>query len=397
MAIAARGMKFDVNTLYLTNVAVLLVTAFMALLYWLRNREQVAVLVWAAATALGGVGTLVIGVFGPVPHMDPSIVGNTLIVAGVVLAWESMRRFNDRPAAPRRVAACVLAFLVVFATAWALSADLRVRVFLGSLALAGFAFLASREIAAGGRQDPVSGRATTALIFGIVALDMAIRAAHAALGPPVDRELAFFEDPVQGHTMFAMTIGLVCLSVSGLSTMSHERLLHRYERLALTDELTGLPNRRFFDENAPRLVRRAQRDGKPVSLLVMDLDHFSDINERVGHSGGDRVLAAFAEALRAHVRPTDIVCRYGGEEFCALLVDVRLEQAVAAAGRLRTAVAGLAVEIGGRPVAFTVSIGVASLVGDDLAGALERADQALYRAKHAGRNRVAAAADEAAA
>jgi len=92
-------MHFDAQTLYFTNVAVLFVAAIMAVLYWLRNRDQTAVGVWAAATGLGGQGTLVVGVFGPIPHMDPSIVGNTLIVAGVVLAWESMRRFNGRPTA----------------------------------------------------------------------------------------------------------------------------------------------------------------------------------------------------------------------------------------------------------------------------------------------------------
>lgn len=384
-------MKFDVQTLYFTNVAVLFVAAIMTFLYWLRNRDQVGVAVWAAATALGGVGTLIVGLFGPVPHMVPSIIGNTLIVAGVVLAWESMRRFNGRPSGHGRVAGCIVVFLVAFGLAWTIGADLRVRVFLGSLAIATFTFLASREIAFGGGRERLSGRMMTAVIFGIVALDMAIRAAHAALGPPVSRDLAFFEEPVQGHTLFAMTIGLVCLSISGLSTMAHERLLHRYERLALTDELTELPNRRFFIEHASRVAERAADDDKPASLLVMDLDHFSDINERFGHGGGDEALVAFASTLRSQVRPTDIVARYGGEEFCALLVNADLPHAKEAAERIRSAIEALAVDVKGQPMRFTVSIGIAAVRGADVDDAIDRADHALYRAKHEGRNRVAVA------
>jgi diguanylate cyclase (GGDEF)-like protein len=384
-------MHFDAKTLYFTNVAVLFVTAIMASLYWLRNRDQAAVGVWATATGLGGLGTLVVGLFGPIPHMDPSLVGNTLIVAGVVLAWESMRRFNEREADWGRVAACVAVFLVVFGVAWALGADLRVRVFIGSLSIAVFTFLASREIAFGGEHERLSGRTTTAVIFGIVALDMAIRAAHAALGPPVARDLAFFEEPVQGHTLFAMTIGLVCLSISGLSTMAHERLLHRYEHLALTDELTELPNRRFFMEHAHRVAQRAAVEGRPTCLLMMDLDHFSRINERFGHTGGDEALVTFAIALRSHVRPTDIVARYGGEEFCALLVDTDIAGAKEVAERVRSAIDSHTLEVKGQLMHFTVSIGIAALAGADVDGAIERADRALYRAKHDGRNQIAVA------
>jgi diguanylate cyclase (GGDEF)-like protein len=289
------------------------------------------------------------------------------------------------------VAGSIVAFLLVFGAAWLVGADLRVRVFIGSLALALFTFLASREIATGGRHERLSGRATTAVIFGIVALDMVIRAGDALLGPPVARDLAFFKEPVQGHTLFAMTIGLVCLSISGLSTMVHERLLHRYERLALTDELTELPNRRFFMEHAERVAKRAAGDARPACLLMMDLDNFSQINEGFGHTGGDEALVAFAIALRSHVRPTDLVARYGGEEFCALLVDTDLPHAKEAAERLRSAIEGLTVEVKGRPLGFTVSIGIAVLQSADIDDAIDRADRALYQAKHAGRNRVAVA------
>jgi len=384
-------MHFDAQTLFFTNVAVLFVAAFMAFLYWLRTPDQVALRIWAAAMGSGGVGTLIVGLFGPVPGMAPSLIGNAFIVTGVVLAWECMRRFNGRPPGYGRVVGSIVTFMLVFGAAWLMGADLRVRVFIGSLTLALFTSLASREIAMGGRHERLSGRATTAVIFGIVALDMVIRAVDAVLGPPVARDLAFFQEPVQGHPLFAMTIGLVGLSISGLSTMVHERLLHRYERLALTDELTELPNRRFFMEHAERVAKRVTGDARPASLLMMDLDNFSEINESFGHSGGDEALVAFAIALRSHVRPTDLVARYGGEEFCALLADTDLPHAKEAAERLRSAIERLTVEVKGRPLSFTVSIGIALLQGTDIDAALDRADRALYQAKHEGRNRVAVA------
>src|SRR5437016_3356002 len=101
-------MQLDVHTLYFTNVAVLFITATMAFVYWLQHRDQVAVEEWALATAVGGTGTLVLGLFGPVPTIDPGIVGNTLIVAGFILAWESMRRFNGRAAANSRVVVLIV-------------------------------------------------------------------------------------------------------------------------------------------------------------------------------------------------------------------------------------------------------------------------------------------------
>src|SRR5882757_5901352 len=393
----ARCMQLDVQTLYFTNVAVLFIAAITAVFFWRRNPDEIGLQEWAIATGLGGVGTLLLGLFGPVPARGLSIIGNTLVFAAFVIAWESTRRFNGRPAANSRVAVLIFAFLVVFGTAWYLGADVRVRAVLVSLAVTPWAFLASREIALGGREEPLSSRIPAAIISAAVGVDMLLRAIDAGFSPPVIPELAFFEDPVQSHLVFAMTIGLVCLSIGGLSMMEQERMLKRHEKAALTDELTQLPNRRFFDEQAGRLIKRASMNGAPACILIMDLDRFARINERFGHAGGDRVLAAFAALLREHIRPTDLVARYGGEEFCALLVDTDVTEGERIAQRLRAAVADLVVDLHGQPISFTVSVGLAALQGDDLGGSIERADRALYQAKRQGRDRVAIAASESSA
>jgi diguanylate cyclase (GGDEF)-like protein len=335
----------------------------------------------------------VLGVFGPVPaSVGMGIIGNTLVFASFAMAWETMRRFNGGLAANGRVAILILVFLVIFGATRYLGADVRVRAVLVSLAVAPLALLASREIALGGKKEPLSSRTPTAIIFGAVAVDVLLRAIDAGFSPPIIPELAFFEDPFQSHLVFAMTIGLVCLSVGGLSMMEQERQLKRHEKAALTDELTQLPNRRFFDEQSGRLIKRASMNGAPACILIMDLDRFARINERFGHAGGDRALAAFAALLREHIRPTDLVARYGGEEFCALLVNTDVTEGERIAQRLRAAVADLVVDLHGQPISFTVSVGLAALQGDDLGGSIERADQALYQAKQQGRDRVAVAA-----
>ncbi len=386
-------MQLDVQTLFFINVAVLFVAAMTAVIFWRRNPRETALQEWAVAMCLGGVASLVLGVFGPVPaSLSMGILGNSLAFASFTMSWEAMRRFNGRPSANGRVAILIVAFLVIFSTARYLGADVRLRAVLISLAVTPLAFLASREIVLGGTKEPLSSRTPTAVILGAIGVDMLLRAIDAGFSPPVIPELAFFDDPFQSHLVFAMTIGLVCLSVSGLSMMEQERQLKRHEKAALTDELTQLPNRRFFDEQGGRLVKRASMNGAPACILMMDLDRFARINERFGHAGGDRALAAFAAVLREHIRPTDLVARYGGEEFCALLVNTDVTEGQRIAQRLRTAVADLVVDLQGQPMSFTVSVGLAALQGDDLGDSVERADQALYQAKRQGRNRVAVAA-----
>jgi diguanylate cyclase (GGDEF)-like protein len=386
-------MQIDVQTLFFTNVAVLFVAAITAVIVWRRNTREIALQEWAVAMCLGGMGSLVLGVFGPVPaSLGMGILGNSLVFASFTMSWEAMRRFNGGPAENVRIAILIVAFLVIFGTARYLGADVRVRAVLISLAVTPLAFLASREIFLGGRKEPLSSRTPTAVIFGAIGVDMLLRAIDAGFSPPVIPELAFFDDPIQSHLVFAMTIGLVCLSVSGLSMMEQERQLKRHEKAALTDDLTQLPNRRYFDEQCGRLIKRASTSGAPACVLMMDLDRFSRLNERFGHAGGDLALAAFAALLRQHMRPTDLVARYGGEEFCALLVDTDVTEGERIAQRLRAAVADLAVDMRGQPIGFTVSVGVAALQRDDLGGSIERADQALYRAKQQGRDCVAVAA-----
>ena len=170
-----------------------------------------------------------------------------------------------------------------------------------------------------------------------------------------------------------------------------ERELHR---LATTDMLTGMANRRAFLEAATQVYEKARADGAPFALLMLDLDHFKTINDQLGHLEGDRALAEFAHVVKTQLRATDVVGRLGGEEFCVLLPLTAHDQAVEIATRIMHGVActPLADEAG-RPYRITVSVGVGTISPHDrsLRDVLDRADQALYLAKNRGRNQIAIA------
>jgi two-component system cell cycle response regulator len=168
--------------------------------------------------------------------------------------------------------------------------------------------------------------------------------------------------------------------------------------MAVTDQLTGLYNRRYLASHLTAMFDRAFWTGRPLSVMILDLDHFKKVNDTYGHDAGDKVIQAFAERIRASVRGMDLACRYGGEEFLIAMPDTEKGQAQAVAERMREEAEKESVVLnGGRDeLKFTVSIGIASTEDgpkDDTAQRLvKRADEALYSAKTGGRNRVVAKA-----
>jgi diguanylate cyclase (GGDEF)-like protein len=181
----------------------------------------------------------------------------------------------------------------------------------------------------------------------------------------------------------------LALAAAGALAWDNARLGERARLLASVDALTGVDNRPRFFTRAEDRVAAARSGGHPLAALMIDVDHFKDVNDAHGHRVGDDVLRTVADRLAAHLRPGDVLGRYGGEEFAAVLRDDG-EGAEAVAERLRRAVAADPVRRGDRELAVTVSVGVAHLrpADRDLSALLARADAALYLAKHSGRNRV---------
>jgi two-component system C4-dicarboxylate transport sensor histidine kinase DctB len=164
-------------------------------------------------------------------------------------------------------------------------------------------------------------------------------------------------------------------------------------RASITDPLTGAYNRRFFVEAFAKLSEMAQRYNSPLSIVLIDVDHFKKVNDIHGHSAGDKVLIALADLYRAEMRGSDVFARLGGEEFAMALHNSDAASSIQVAERLREKVMGRPVEVDGQVINITVSCGVAlhTPALASLDSTMERADKALYRAKHSGRNRVALA------
>lgn len=185
---------------------------------------------------------------------------------------------------------------------------------------------------------------------------------------------------------FALGYRIRLLQDEGRSLRERERSLRE---MTVTDELTGLFNRRFFSATLEKNVTEAARSGKPLTLLVMDVDHFKGFNDAHGHAEGDEVLREIGHVILRNLREGDIACRYGGEEFVAILHQADLDVAVEVAERVRTRFEAALAQRWPDIVPLTVSIGVCTWQrGETAEDLFKRCDRALYRAKEAGRNRV---------
>ncbi len=226
-------------------------------------------------------------------------------------------------------------------------------------------------------------------LFGLV---MAFMAGHRPADYPPAIEIGHF-------LMLAIMLPAVAVLTARLSRIRRRLSLQREElaralaqlqAIATRDELTGLPNRRQMQALMDQELLRSLRHGHDFCIAVVDLDHFKRVNDEYGHAAGDAVLRAFAQAGQAALRATDVLARWGGEEFVVLLPDTAMPPALGGMERLRQQIEALSIDIGGdRTLSITVSIGLTGHHrGEALADTLARADQRLYQAKAAGRNRI---------
>jgi diguanylate cyclase (GGDEF)-like protein len=198
-------------------------------------------------------------------------------------------------------------------------------------------------------------------------------------------------------SVFVLVFGTACvIGASQLENWSRRNFLEsqHISDLAQHDPLTGLNNRRIFDEQLNELWQRAVEQGRSIAMLLIDVDHFKSFNDQYGHQAGDRTLQRVAQSLQQLItRPLDVLARYGGEEFGVILYDIGADEAETIGERMRRAVSQLAIEHGARHAGgrLTISVGVAFIEPSaerQSRGALQLADQALYEAKVRGRNRV---------
>lgn len=315
------------------------------------------------------------------------------LLGAQALLWAGLRSFNDQPTHHRRAVLAVMAPPLLLGLT-PLGDSLPARVSLYAIANAGFAGMALRDAYKAQCNERL---VTRWLVAGALLANVLFALARlwSGLHDPIPVATLVGKNVMQPSATVTSLIVLFLTNLTLLLTV-HERMMRRLQGRANSDALTHVMNRMGFAELGTRHLDRCVRSRQPATLMMLDLDHFKQVNDAHGHAVGDRLLCAFARTTRHMVRPGDLIARYGGEEFCVLLPNANLAQGADVAERLRRRFAALRLRVGGQSVQATVSIGVAELAlpSEALEHGLARADNALYRAKHSGRNRVVLAGPE---
>lgn len=384
---AGTHLSLDISTLYLVATLAAAMLGVLLLFFW--RQEKIAALGWwGAAYILGAASVALWTVGGTELGWELSLAVNAVGFIACGLMWDAARAFHGRPA--NWVGVIAGPALWIAAVVSLDPIDPEMRMMLGAGIVAIYASLTAAELWRERRKSlrsrwpaiavPVMHGAV--LMLPIVMGDM-FRPGNASSMSQV-WVAAFAAELV----IYAVgTVFIIFMLVS-------ERTVTAHKTAASVDPLTGLLNRRGFSEATARMIEREAKAGRPVTVMIFDIDHFKSVNDRFGHAAGDDVLQVFANVVVASLRITDLVGRVGGEEFAALL-PCSMDEALVAAERVREAFEASGVAIDDAPLDTTVSIGVAGgPANTELEVLMASADTALYQAKRGGRNRVEAATEQ---
>jgi len=339
---------------------------------------------WALALVYQGVGWVLYALRGSIPDVLAVVAANLFLLWAFVEMNRAIRLYLGLPRAGLRDLGLLIALLVglgVFLYIWD---SMTVRIVLATLA---FSWVTLDSVRVLWRYGPAEWPPTYRVVAFFLLLPIAVliaRAVNQVLGVPIQSAMAV--QPLQMVMHFTAVLSPLGGAL-GFVLMVGTRLQDELRDAANSDPLTGLLNRRHLEELATPLM--AQR-AVPMSVLMVDADHFKAINDRLGHEGGDEALCWLTSHLRVHARASDVIARLGGEEFVLLLPDTDLTAARQLAERLRNAVSEAPFLLAEEVVTLTISIGVAKRTPEDrdFSDVLRRADEALYRAKAGGRDRV---------
>ena len=385
--------SLDLRTAILIGALATWCTGALLLLSWrsLPTSVRPSMRWWLVGTALHPLGLTLVASEGWLPDWLCVPLAATLIAGALSCLAIALRSFYGLPERRRRLV--VVTALVSLGAVWftAIQPDLQLRVLSLQLLLAVLLGSSARAVY---RQDGPRGRVPrlVALMFALATVLALLRAAQAASGVDVVAPL-LATSLVTGIGVLSLAL-LPVLASTGFLLMCTERSQEQLERTARMDHLTGIYNRRAIEDLAARAISASRRHGVPLAVLVVDVDHFKHVNDDFGHECGDQVLVEAVRRMRLIMRSEDLVGRQGGEEFVAVMPDMDLGSAHAAAERLRRSFAEkpLLVHDGEAAIELrlTLSVGVAALEPGDqqFSHLLRRADRAMYAAKAAGRNRV---------
>lgn len=381
-------VPLDIQTLL---VAVALATAFCAaarLLLWRMHLSIPGLGRWALAGSAAVITLVLILFYGKFQWRPSLSFAQAFVVMGLLLSWDGFRRFIGKPA----LTPVVLGGISAIGLAWILIAQTEYliddRGVGNAFLMAVLSFLIAYDLLRSPQGNMPAIRATGA-IYAINTVVFLIRAVIAQGSPEII-------DPLNPNGVAAfMLLWLLCSMIAitlGMVLMTAERLQADLNNQANHDPLTGALNRRSFALLYEKAMAYSRRNQRPLSVLMIDLDNFKYVNDHLGHEFGDKVLCSFVAVTQKTLREEDVFCRFGGEEFVALLPNTGSESALGVANRLRSAFeidsALIEPKAGHEPLTITVSIGIVELkLEEGFEALLSRADNALYQAKDNGRNR----------
>jgi diguanylate cyclase (GGDEF)-like protein len=370
----------DGPTLAFVTVCIVALLGLFLILAWLQQRDMRALAWWGSAYLIGA-SSLALWA-APSQWIElPREMPFAMIFVACGMIWNGVRLFGGRRVLPVAAFAGAVVWLVLCQLPL-FTAGSTARTVLGVLVVATYTFFIALELS---RERRKSLRSRIAII--------AVPWLHAAifLMPLAIRALTPEVVAASWVTVFALETVLYAVGTAFIVLLLvKDHSVGVYRHAASTDFLTGLLNRRAFLENALMLCARQAKGNKPVTLMMFDLDHFKSINDRFGHAVGDRVLQVFVEAACTKLGPSDLIGRLGGEEFAIVIYDSGRDKGLAIAERIRLAFEDATVEVDGRQIGGTLSMGMAIAETNlfDIPAVLAQADEALYCAKERGRNRV---------
>ena len=385
----------DPRTLAFVLMAVTaLLSAFMVIV-WRTHKVYEGFNLWTIAQLFLTAGFLLLSLQGLIPKFTSIAMADFLIVMSGGLIYAGIRKFRDQP--HRDYFNYILIGLTVALILYFLYGrdvlNFRIMAFsicIGIISLRS-AITLLLDVPAGLRTS-FWFTGSIMLFFGTVSI---LRSIYVYVYDPPGN---FFDaNPISG--LYFLSFMLAAMgAIFGFFMMTSQRLelelktaRDELRHLATTDYLTDVFNRRYFFEAGRQEFKRARRYKHPLSVLILDIDYFKNVNDTHGHITGDRMLIAIAMAARSNLRAMDVLARIGGEEFAVILPETDGEMGLEVAERLRRSISEVVIYADGAPVSVTVSIGASMLLAEDseLGSIMERADAALYEAKQNGRNRVA--------
>jgi len=360
----------------------------LLLLSWLQHRRITALALWGSGFIVASVATtLIIVERGAIPDFWSIVIGNALLSAAYGILWSGVRNFEGKPVSVVLTLAGALIWIVTCYIGPIYAVPAARATVMAAIAVV-YSLLAFWKLWRG-RGEGVWRWPIMLLVLGHTAvIPIRIQLAGSATFPDLSHvHLVIF-------VIFETVFVSICAAYL-FGSLAKDRIAALYQRASLVDPLTGVANRCGFFQAGERLMTRNRFAARPTALLLFDIDRFKRVNDTFGHHAGDEVLTAFCQLATSLLRPADLFGRIGGEEFASLLPDTERQDALSLAERLRAAFEATSHAVGERTVPATVSIGVAMSqdASSDLRALLEAADQALYRAKALGRNRVELSTD----